>query len=59
MDLSFVTPELFNTLIVANLLVGVLLVGWRFSRDMRRSLPPVPASQPTDDTQPTSLLRQP
>jgi hypothetical protein len=32
---SFLTPELFNGLIVINLIVGIGLVVWRFSMDMR------------------------
>jgi hypothetical protein len=33
---SFLTPELFNGLIVINLIVSIGLVVWRFSMDMRR-----------------------
>lgn len=52
MDLSFVTPQLSNTIIVINLIIGVLLVIWRFSRDMRLPLRPDAVSYPTDETQP-------
>ena len=41
---DFLTPQLFNALIIANMLVGLLLVGWRFYRDMTRDLPS-PAEQ--------------
>lgn len=35
--MDFLTPEIFNTLIVLNLLVGVGLIIFRFSRDMTRT----------------------
>lgn len=47
MDLSFLTPEVFNVIIMVNLIVGVVLVVWRFTSDMRRPLDP-PPSQPED-----------
>ena len=40
MRLDFLTPELFNMLIYANLALGVLLIIGRFTMDMRRK-PPV------------------
>jgi hypothetical protein len=36
--LDFLTPELFNALIIACMLLGLLLVGWRFYRDMTRDI---------------------
>jgi hypothetical protein len=39
---DFLTPELFNILIIANMLVGLLLIGWRFYQDMTRELPAPP-----------------
>lgn len=39
---DFLTPELFNILIIANMLVGLLLIGWRFYRDMTREIPAPP-----------------
>jgi hypothetical protein len=50
-DLSFLTPEVFNVIIMVNLIVGVALVVWRFTSDMRRPLDP-PRSQPNDDPPP-------
>jgi hypothetical protein len=40
MRFDFLTPELFDTLIYANLALGVLLIVGRFMMDMRRK-PPV------------------
>jgi hypothetical protein len=40
--LDFLTPELFNVLIIANMLVGLLLIGWRFYQDMTRDIPAPP-----------------
>lgn len=42
-DLSFLTPEVFNVIIMVNLIVGVVLVVWRFVSDMRRPLDPPPS----------------
>ena len=33
--MDFLTPELFDRLIIANLIVGLLLIGGRFYIDMR------------------------
>ena len=35
---DFLTPQLFNALIIANMLLGLLLVSWRFYRDMTRDI---------------------
>jgi hypothetical protein len=62
---DFMTPELFNIIIVVNLIVGVTLAVWRFRADMKRPLypsrrpsAPMPSvqqiRQAKDDTQPTS-----
>lgn len=51
MDLSFLTPEVFNVIIMVNLIVGVALVVWRFTSDMRRPQDP-PRSQPNDSQPP-------
>jgi hypothetical protein len=50
-DLSFLTPELFNAIIIANLVIAVVLVLARYTRDMTRPLPPA-ARRPKDDTHP-------
>ncbi len=50
MDLSFLTPEVFNVIIMVNLIVGVVLVVWRFISDMRQPLNP-PRLHP-DDAEP-------
>jgi hypothetical protein len=47
--LDFVTPELFDRLILANLALGVVLAGIRFYRDMKRPLPNPRSSQHYDD----------
>lgn len=39
MRFDFLTPELFDTLIYANLAVGILLIIGRFTLDMRRQKP--------------------
>ena len=36
---EFLTPEVFNMLVIANLLVGLALIAYRFTRDMQRPLP--------------------
>ena len=36
---DFMTPEVFNMLVIANLLVGLGLIVYRFSRDMQRPVP--------------------
>lgn len=37
MDLSFLTPEIFNILILLNIAVGLVLAAWRFYTDLTRS----------------------
>jgi hypothetical protein len=37
--MDFLTPELFNFLVIANLIVGLLLIAFRFYHDMTRKLP--------------------
>lgn len=39
MRFEFLSPELFNNLILANLALGILLVIGRFTLDMRRKKP--------------------
>lgn len=36
MDLSFLTPEIFNALILLNIAVGIALAIWRFRADLTR-----------------------
>ena len=36
---DFMTPEIFNMLVIANLLVGLGLIVYRFTRDMQRPVP--------------------
>lgn len=53
--MEFLTPELFDTLVIVFLIIGLILAVARFYRDMTRPLPPRfgslrPVSQ--DDTQP-------
>lgn len=56
--MDFLTPEFFNTLIIINMIVGLLLAGFRFYKDMTRPLPPSRRSsrltRPDDDTQPNA-----
>ncbi len=33
------TPEVFNTLVIANIVIGMTLAAYRFTRDMTRPLP--------------------
>lgn len=49
MNLSFLTPEVFNVLILINLVVGIIWASVRFYGDMRRDIARPSA---TDDTQP-------
>lgn len=37
--MDFLTPEVFNFLVVANLIVGIALIAFRFYQDMTRPLP--------------------
>lgn len=46
--MEFLTPQLFNALIVANLIVGIGLIFWRLRQDFKHSAP----SSPKEDTQP-------
>jgi hypothetical protein len=48
--MELLTPEGFDRLIVANLIVGVLLAGLRFYRDMTRNHADLTTS--LEDTQP-------
>jgi hypothetical protein len=36
---DFITPQIFNMLVIANLLVGLGLIVYRFTRDMQRPVP--------------------
>jgi hypothetical protein len=47
---NLLTPQVFDVLVIANLIVGILLGGYRFYRDMTRPLPS--ATPATDATQP-------
>lgn len=48
--MDFLTPEFFNTIIVINLLVGVLLAIYRFYRDMTLPLPDDQREQAYDES---------
>lgn len=61
------TPEFFDTLIIINMVVGLMLIAFRFSQDMNRPLPnrkrqpnPVESSQPDplEDTKPNQSTEQ-
>lgn len=47
---ELLTPDVFNGLIVLNLLVGVLLAAWQLRRDLKRTHHPSPTQH--DDTEP-------
>lgn len=36
------TPQIFDLLVIVVMVLGASLALWRFARDMRRPLPPVP-----------------
>ena len=36
---EFLTPDVFDLLVIGNLVVGALIAGWRFRRDLRHPLP--------------------
>ena len=46
---EFLTPQIFNMLVIANLLVGLALIAYRFTRDMQRPLPPQQREQAHDE----------
>ena len=48
MNLSFLTPQVFNLLVIATIIVGLALAAVRLYDDLTRPLPP----GPDDDTQP-------
>ena len=63
--MDFLTPELFDRLIITNIVVGLLLAGGRFYMDMTRPRDhreqthdeaSQPYSQPDDDTKPNSAF---
>ncbi len=39
MFIDFLTPEVFDAIIITNILVGLLIASWRFKRDLDRPLP--------------------
>ncbi|MDQ7024673.1 MAG: hypothetical protein Q9P01_20870 [Anaerolineae bacterium] len=39
MRFDFLTPEIFNMLVIANLIVGLALIAYRFTHDMQRPIP--------------------
>lgn len=45
MDLSALSPEFFNAVIVASIVLSLALAGWRFYRDMQRTPRPENADQ--------------
>ena len=52
MNLSFLTPDVFNAIIVANLVIGMVLMVGRFYRDMTRPLPQR-SPRSSDETHPS------
>lgn len=52
--MNFLTPELFDLLIVAVIMIGLAFAAVRFYADMTRPLPPR-RPLPDDDTQPKRL----
>jgi hypothetical protein len=43
------TPQTFDLLVIAVMLLGGGLALWRFMRDMRRPLPPTPPHHPPQE----------
>lgn len=39
MFIDFLTPEVFDAVVIANIAIGLLIAGRRFARDLRRPLP--------------------
>ena len=37
--MDFLTPEVFNALVVANIIVGVIIAGYKFYKDVTGPLP--------------------
>ena len=46
---EFLTPQVFNMLVIANLLVGLALIAYRFTRDMQRPIQPQQREQAHDE----------
>jgi hypothetical protein len=54
---DFLTPQIFNMLVIANLIVGLILIIYRFNADMTRPIhPPEQQRQQTYDEASTSAL---
>ena len=58
--MEWFSPEFFDTLILANMVIALTLVGLRFYRDMTRPLrsrgQAMPITETPDDTQPSQAL---
>ena len=46
---EFLTPRVFNILVIANLLIGLALIAYRFTRDMQRPIQPEQREQAHDE----------
>ncbi|QPC84858.1 hypothetical protein G4Y79_10950 [Phototrophicus methaneseepsis] len=51
MNLDFLTPELVDTLIIANIIIALAIASVRFYRDLRR--PTAMSWRSPDETQPS------
>jgi hypothetical protein len=60
MNFEFMTREVFDTLILTVVVIGLALAGVRLYRDFTRPLPPLrqmpPPVNPDDDTQPNAAV---
>ena len=52
---EFLTPQVFNVLVIANLLAGLALIAYRFTRDMQRPLLPQQREQAHDEVSTNAL----
>jgi len=57
--MDFLTPELFSSLIIANIIVGLALASFRFYRDMTRDVPAAHDHREQQDDEASRNLAEP
>jgi cell division protein FtsN len=55
MRFEFLTPQIFNMLVIANMLVGLALIAYRFTRDMQQPIPSQHRQQAHDEASHNTL----
>lgn len=56
--LDFLSPELFDMLIIIVIIVGVILAGFRLYSDFTRPLPPSHNPESPQDTRPARPIQE-